>query len=205
VLADDRSGGPWPQANHDSQGTRRSPADSSANQGKLAWKLRHRSTRARHARHRRGWNRYAGSYDGNLYAIGPPALVPPECSGGNSRPATGATGSWPRRPSPRTERCTSARTTERLRHRPPASGTAGELKWSFPTGDTVRCSPTIGRDGTLYVGADDYNLYALDPRPQGKPVSSSGASRLPVQVETAPAIGPDGTVYVGSSMAVRMR
>ena len=81
---------------------------------------------------------------------------------------------------------------------PPASGTAGELKWSFPTGNTVRCSPTIGRDGTLYVGADDYNLYALDPRPQGKTGQLKWSFATAGQVETAPAIGPDGTVYVGS-------
>jgi len=67
-------GGPWPQANHDSQGTRRSPADSSANQGKLAWSYAIEALVPDMPVIGADGTVYAGSYDGNLYAIGPPAL-----------------------------------------------------------------------------------------------------------------------------------
>ena len=35
-------------------------------------------------------------------------------------------------------------------------------KWSFETGDYVYSSPAIGSDGTIYVGSDDDNLYAIE-------------------------------------------
>ena len=38
-----------------------------------------------------------------------------------------------------------------------------EKKWAFKTGDWVRSSPSIGSDGTIYVGSDDDNLYAINP------------------------------------------
>ena len=37
-----------------------------------------------------------------------------------------------------------------------------EKKWAFKTGDWVRSSPSIGSDGTIYVGSDDDNLYAIE-------------------------------------------
>uniref|UniRef100_A0A7C4U7K1 Uncharacterized protein n=1 Tax=candidate division WOR-3 bacterium TaxID=2052148 RepID=A0A7C4U7K1_UNCW3 len=37
----------------------------------------------------------------------------------------------------------------------------GILKWTFTMGDVVRSSPAIGSDGTIYVGSDDYKLYAI--------------------------------------------
>jgi len=30
----------------------------------------------------------------------------------------------------------------------------GGLLWSFATGSSIQCSPTIGSDGTIYVGSD---------------------------------------------------
>ena len=42
-------------------------------------------------------------------------------------------------------------------------GEEGTLKWSFKTGGMVRSSPAIGSDGTIYVGSDDYKLYAINP------------------------------------------
>ena len=38
-----------------------------------------------------------------------------------------------------------------------------EKKWAFKTGKGVRSSPAIGSDGTIYVGSDDDNLYAINP------------------------------------------
>jgi outer membrane protein assembly factor BamB len=39
----------------------------------------------------------------------------------------------------------------------------GSERWQFETGDDVRSSPAVV-DGTLYVGSDDGNLYALRDR-----------------------------------------
>ena len=34
--------------------------------------------------------------------------------------------------------------------------------WEFETGGPVRSSPSIGSDGTVYVGSDDNKLYAIN-------------------------------------------
>ena len=68
-----------------------------------------------------------------------------------------------------------------------------EKKWAFKTGDWVRSSPSIGSDGTIYVGSDDDNLYAINP--DG---SKKWAFKTRDEVESSPAIGSDGTIYVGS-------
>ncbi|MBU62756.1 MAG: hypothetical protein CMI26_09660, partial [Opitutae bacterium] len=38
-----------------------------------------------------------------------------------------------------------------------------DLVWSQPTGGAIYSSPTIGSDGTVYVGSGDDNLYAFYP------------------------------------------
>src|SRR5690606_34670405 len=69
----------------------------------------------------------------------------------------------------------------------------GAAEWSFSTDAPVVSSPAIGRDGTVYVGSLDGNLYALSP---------AGAERWRVAtgggVVSSPAIDADGVVYVGS-------
>jgi len=68
----------------------------------------------------------------------------------------------------------------------------GTAKWSFDTGDSVFSSPAIADDGTIYVGAADYRLFAI---------TSDGKEKWNVSSDSyfdcSPAIGPDGTVYVG--------
>jgi len=78
--------------------------------------------------------------------------------------------------------------------------TSPTVQWTFQTGDGVASSPSIGEDGTIYVGSgwhhlvhSDSNLYAINPDgtlkwefPTGKAVFSS------------PAIGEDGAIYFGS-------
>ena len=67
------------------------------------------------------------------------------------------------------------------------------LKWTFSTRRSICASPAIGSDGTIYIGSNDKNLYAINPngrlkwqyKTRGKIVSSL-------------AIGVDGTIYVGS-------
>ncbi len=84
---------------------------------------------------------------------------------------------------------------------PAVYGAAGGLKWSYAipkSGSTyymILSSPAIGPDGTVYVGADDHNLYAID---------SSGTLKWKFLtdgfVSSSPAIGsyPALTIYVGS-------
>jgi len=75
-----------------------------------------------------------------------------------------------------------------------SGGSPGTQKWKFPTEDEIHSSPAIGSDGTIYVGSNDNNLYAIDPS-NGSEVwrFESGGS-----VHSSPAIGTDGTIYVGS-------
>jgi outer membrane protein assembly factor BamB len=69
----------------------------------------------------------------------------------------------------------------------------GTLKWVFPTGAPVHSSPAVV-DGSVYIGSQDYKLYALD--------AETGAKRWEYEtgswVESSPAIAK-GVVYVGSN------
>jgi hypothetical protein len=66
--------------------------------------------------------------------------------------------------------------------------------WEFETGGDVDSSPAIGSDGTVYVGSDDNNLYAIN----GKSGVKLWEFETEGRVTSSPAIGSDGTVYVGS-------
>ena len=54
-------------------------------------------------------------------------------------------------------------------------------------------SPAIGADGTIYVGSEDYKLYAINPDGTEKWRFAAGRS-----VHSSPAIGVDGIIYVGA-------
>lgn len=69
----------------------------------------------------------------------------------------------------------------------------GTLKWAFETGDDVVASPTVGPDGTIYIGSTDDKLYALAPNGTEKWSFQTG-----FDVWGSVAIGPDGTLYFGS-------
>jgi outer membrane protein assembly factor BamB/subtilisin family serine protease len=73
------------------------------------------------------------------------------------------------------------------------SGTGSPLKWKFQTGGDVYSSPAIGLDGTIYVGSNDYYLYAINPDGTEKWKFQTSSN-----VNSSPAIGSDGTIYVGS-------
>ena len=65
-----------------------------------------------------------------------------------------------------------------------------ELKWTFRAGGPIS-SPVIGADGTIYVGSEDGNLYALDPSGSKKwvyGIAGKETSQL--------AVAADGTIYV---------
>ena len=58
----------------------------------------------------------------------------------------------------------------------------------------MESSPTIGSDGTVYVGSHDKKLYAINGK-SGVKLWEFETGQL---VGSSPAIGSDGTVYVGS-------
>jgi outer membrane protein assembly factor BamB len=71
--------------------------------------------------------------------------------------------------------------------------TPGTLKWEFLAGGSIRSSPAIGADGTIYVGSRDGKLYAINPDGTEKWEFLTGE-----RIDSSPAIGADGTIYVGS-------
>jgi outer membrane protein assembly factor BamB len=69
----------------------------------------------------------------------------------------------------------------------------GKTNWKVVTGGNVS-SPTIGADGTIYVGSQDGNLWTISP--SGKPgwKASIGVGGDPEA--WAPAVAPDGSIYI---------
>ncbi len=67
------------------------------------------------------------------------------------------------------------------------------LKWRYKTNGSIDSSPSIGSDGTIYVGSTDKNLYALNPDGTLKWKYLTGGYMF-----SSPAIGPTETIYVGS-------
>ena len=76
---------------------------------------------------------------------------------------------------------------------PDSEGLEGTKKWKFKTEDHIKSSPAIGSDGTIYIGSEDYNLYAINP---------DGIKKWEFLTEneiwSSPVIGSDGTIYIGS-------
>ena len=70
------------------------------------------------------------------------------------------------------------------------------LKWVYTTGSVVSVSsPTIGADGTVYIGGYNPNkLFAVNSNGTLKWAYSTGGA-----IVSSPAISTDGTVYIGSS------
>jgi outer membrane protein assembly factor BamB len=68
----------------------------------------------------------------------------------------------------------------------------GVLRWTFETDDVITSSPAIGDDGTIYVGSDDRNLYAIYP--DGTLKWNYAMTR---KVNATPTVGVDGTIYIG--------
>jgi outer membrane protein assembly factor BamB len=62
--------------------------------------------------------------------------------------------------------------------------------WIFKTGVDFNATATIGADGTIYIGAINGFLYAINPDGTEKWSSNFGT-----WTATTPAIGPDGTIY----------
>ena len=79
---------------------------------------------------------------------------------------------------------------------------SGTLKWRSPwTYGGVQSSPAIGRDGTIYVGTQYGNLWALNP--------ADGTLKwnyyTTLSAWSAPAIGADDTIYFATDTARSLR
>jgi outer membrane protein assembly factor BamB len=74
------------------------------------------------------------------------------------------------------------------------SGAVGTLKWHVPNSKPIYCGPTIGPDGTVYIGSEDRSVYAFD--------GSTGRQKWSFLtgnvVYSSPVISGTGTVFVGS-------
>lgn len=85
----------------------------------------------------------------------------------------------------------------------------GQVKWSYQTGSNpnydpsnpkepqygVLSTPVIGKDGTVYVGAIDGVMHALNPNGSVLWTYKTGSSIH----EDSPALGPDGTLVFSST------
>ena len=68
----------------------------------------------------------------------------------------------------------------------------GKYKWGVGMPEIVG-SPSVGKDGTIYVGSMDGKLHAIAPDGTEK-----WAVKTRGQLNSSPAIGADGTVYAMS-------
>ena len=66
-------------------------------------------------------------------------------------------------------------------------------KWTYVVGDAIKTSPAYDSYGTIYFGASDKNLYALNANGSLKFSFKVGAAIL-----SSPALSGDGTIYFGS-------
>jgi outer membrane protein assembly factor BamB len=67
-------------------------------------------------------------------------------------------------------------------------------RWTFTLDDWMLSSPSIGADGTIYVGSLDGTLYAVNPDGTEQWRYSAGG-----WIYSTPAVGPDGTIYFGAN------
>jgi len=96
--------------------------------------------------------------------------------------------------------------SDRLNDRIVAITPGGAQDWVFylGSGGDIDSTPVVGSDGTVYVGADNTNLYALNPadRKNGETFPVSGRewtfSTPSGTLRSTPAIAPDGTILVVS-------
>ena len=63
----------------------------------------------------------------------------------------------------------------------------------FATAGAISATPTIGADGTIYVGSAEAAVYAITPQGQQKFRFATGG-----EVRSSPAIGPNGALYFGA-------
>lgn len=77
------------------------------------------------------------------------------------------------------------------------TGNLGDTKWKYFIEESIWSSPSIGPDGTIYIGSYySGDLYAVDsggsPKVGNWPYVTGGT------IQSSPAIGSNGIIYVGS-------
>ena len=72
---------------------------------------------------------------------------------------------------------------------------SGTLRWTYTTGGGVTSSPVIASDGTIYFGASDGLVYAINSQERSLKWTYNTRSL----VEGSATIASDGTVYIGTS------
>lgn len=81
----------------------------------------------------------------------------------------------------------------------------GTIKWAFEAGGAIESSPVIDKNGTIYFGAHDGLLYALNPDGTLKWTFAAGPSvydnrwKVAKSMMATPAIAKGGTIYIYSS------
>ena len=82
----------------------------------------------------------------------------------------------------------------------------GQGKWSVETGDAIQTTPTIGAEGTIYVGNNAGLLLAIDPRTETPPQNRiKWQYAAPGQIRSSPALGANGEVVFGSKNGIAGR
>lgn len=71
--------------------------------------------------------------------------------------------------------------------------TAAYIRWVYTAANFLSSSPAIAVDGTVYIGAWDNNLYAINPNGTLKWVFSTNS-----YISSSPAIDSNGVIYFGS-------
>jgi outer membrane protein assembly factor BamB len=131
---------------------------------------------------------YVGSMDTNLYALNPNGTIkwthPASLTSISSSPAL----------SPDGNTVYFVNDITRLY----AISSSGVFQWSFQLSDdymgTVNDqSPSVGTDGTIYVGSPDDHLYAINPDGTIKWRFLTGDT-----IRSTPALAANGTIYLGS-------
>ena len=84
------------------------------------------------------------------------------------------------------------------------------VKWTFATAGEVKSSPAVGSDGTIYVGSDDNNVYAINPDDRMRhfefgdrpfPTANEWQKATGGNVRSSPLVvenGDETTIYIGS-------
>ena len=75
----------------------------------------------------------------------------------------------------------------------PTSSNQISMDWNASTGGVIYSSPTIGPDGTIFIGSNDNLLHAFNPDGSTKWTFTTSN-----WVDSTAALSTDGTLYVGS-------